>query len=116
MLLTELSLSFIITRVFFNLKHLKIAPITITANKLINFFIVFFVIWIITTPFMLTLPSYKISSVSYITISNISIKTEYIVKKSYQKGWFEGFRNNLNPGGRTYQQGYEDGSNFHLNN
>jgi hypothetical protein len=47
---------------------------------------------------------------------NISIKTEYIVKKSYQKGWFEGFRNNLNPGGRTYQQGYEDGSNFHLNN
>lgn len=43
---------------------------------------------------------------------NVSIKTEYIVKKSYQKGWFEGFRNKLNPKGRNYQQGYEDGSNF----
>lgn len=43
---------------------------------------------------------------------SIEIKLQKITNFSYSKGWFDGFRDNFFIYGKTYEDGYSDGSKF----
>lgn len=44
----------------------------------------------------------------------IDVKLSSITDFSYAKGWFDGYKNNINDYGKTYDEGFEEGKNFKI--